>query len=229
MRGNALVEFRHRCHQPLDILRARQPVIAILDQREHDIVARDPRDQRRPHAATARLRPSRLAGSAPGIRSRSAPPSRRCLRPSSISCRGDQIGLLRIFRRPPPGALLFDLLSDLGREALPHQRFGEIDRRRDQHQAGKLPPGAPAGAARRSRASRSEIHPPIDEPMAIVRSAAKCREHRDSFLRASGRSCRRQNRRRIRHARNNRSACRRGLARSPIGRAPAPWCPSCRT
>src|SRR5215475_771751 len=38
-------ELLDRRDQPLDILRARQPMVAILDQREHDVVARDPRDE----------------------------------------------------------------------------------------------------------------------------------------------------------------------------------------
>ena len=37
------LELRHRRDQPFEVLRPRQPVVAILHQREHDIVLREPR------------------------------------------------------------------------------------------------------------------------------------------------------------------------------------------
>ena len=88
----------------------------------------------------------------------------------------DQIRLLRIFRWPRPGSRLLDLLFDLGREALPHQRFGEIRRRRDQHHARETGRRRVPALARRlsSRASRSAIHPPIDEPITICGPRQNC-------------------------------------------------------
>ena len=49
---------------------------------------------------------------------------------------GDEIRLRRILRRPRPNSVLLELAPDLGRKSIPHQLFGEIDRRRDEHQAG---------------------------------------------------------------------------------------------
>src|SRR5262249_54531790 len=37
--------LRHRREQPLDVLRARQAVVAVLDEREHDIIAREVRGE----------------------------------------------------------------------------------------------------------------------------------------------------------------------------------------
>src|SRR5262245_17756073 len=42
---SAPLEFRHRGDHPLDVLRPRQAVIAVLDQREHHVVPREPRRQ----------------------------------------------------------------------------------------------------------------------------------------------------------------------------------------
>ena len=95
---------------------------------------------------------------------------------------GDQIGFLGILRGPRPGAVVLDLALDLGREALPHQLLGEIDRRRDQHQAGDG--GRRAAWARRasSRTSSSASQPPMEEPITHLRPAAEGVEHRDAFL-----------------------------------------------
>src|SRR5262245_54553395 len=38
-------KLRHRREQPLDVLRPRQPVVAVLDEREHDVVAREARGE----------------------------------------------------------------------------------------------------------------------------------------------------------------------------------------
>ena len=65
------LKFLHRRDQPLDVLRPRQPVVAVLDQRQHHVVAGKARHQFDARAATARRGPARLAGCAPGSRSRS--------------------------------------------------------------------------------------------------------------------------------------------------------------
>jgi hypothetical protein len=48
----------------------------------------------------------------------------------------DRIGIGRIGGRPIPETVALDCLLNLGRELLPYQHFGEIDRRGNQHEAG---------------------------------------------------------------------------------------------
>ena len=45
MGGGARLELLYRRDQPLDIFRPRQPVIAVLDKRQHYIVTRKARHQ----------------------------------------------------------------------------------------------------------------------------------------------------------------------------------------
>ena len=43
--GQTSLKLRHGADQPLDVFRPRQPMIAVLDQSEHDIIAGEPRNR----------------------------------------------------------------------------------------------------------------------------------------------------------------------------------------
>ena len=93
---------------------------------------------------------------------------------------GDRIGRFRILRRPLPGAFGLDLPLHLGREFLPHQLFGEIDRRRDQHQAGDRA----RAAARRFELARQQQRQPAAHRRADqhLRALGEALEHRGAVL-----------------------------------------------
>ena len=69
----------------------------------------------------------------------------------------------------------------------------------------------------------------MDEPTRICRPAVNRLEDGEAFAEPSARSCRRRNRRRIRHARNSRAAARPGSGRRPSRPASRPWCRACPT
>ncbi len=107
------------------------------------------------------------------------PPSRRCLRPSSIRLLGDRIGVA-VFRRTQPNACGLDLLTDFGREALPHQFLGKVRRRCDQHK--RLQRGA-GGRTPGEFARQEQRHPPAHRGTDHhLRAGAKLLEDRNTFF-----------------------------------------------
>src|SRR5712692_5324157 len=93
---------------------------------------------------------------------------------------GDRIGLLGILRRSRPNAGLLDLALDLRRKPFPHQLFGEVDRRRDQHEAHHARVWLRAA---RQLARQQQRQPPSHRRADHnLRPAAKGIEHGERFL-----------------------------------------------
>src|SRR3974390_836097 len=95
-------------------------------------------------------------------------------------CPRDRIGrAVAIWRGPEPNAFAVDLLTDLGRKALPHQLFSEVGCRRDQDQAGN------GGVVRTPRdLARQHQRPPAAHRRTDhhLGTATKLLEPRDAFL-----------------------------------------------
>src|SRR5437764_8202417 len=102
----------------------------------------------------------------------------------------NQVGTIRIGGWPLPDTLLIDRAPYLGRHPVPHQLFGEIDRRRDQHNSancGAVLGGvgfkpAPTGAA--SHLTDEQKRDPTAHRRAHenLRPPAKGIEYREAFL-----------------------------------------------
>ena len=127
--------LRHRRDHPRDVLRPRQTVIAVLDYRQHHVVHRQPMRQRErmPPWHIRVLRALQDANRAAHVD--------RAAEQQMVATLFDQLPRdrirLAIFGRPQPHTFGLDLLPGCRGKTLPHQLFGEIRRRRDQHQPGQ--------------------------------------------------------------------------------------------
>ncbi len=148
-----------------EILRRRQPVVAVLDQGEGGI-AREFFDQ------FQRVLPGHVGilHALDDVRGRvdGDGGAEQEMAAAVLDQRaGDRIGTVAIGRRTLPFAALHDLAADVGRHALPDQRLGEIGRGREQKQGcdvlGTRPrreqrdPGAHAGADENLRAIAQSV------------------------------------------------------------------------
>src|SRR5712672_3187481 len=147
-------DLRHRGDDPRDVLWPRQAVIAVLDHGQHHVIARQPMCQREgvlPRYVRV-LRTLQDANRAPHT---DGAAEQQLIATLLDQCACERIRLA-ILRWPQPHALALDLPADLGRKPVPHQRFGKIRRRRDQHQAGQRCAAYPAP---RDLARQQERHP----------------------------------------------------------------------
>src|ERR1043166_9882591 len=103
----APLEFSHGRNEPVDVLRAREAVIAVLDEREHNVLARDARAQ------FSRMLPWHVgilhalqdANRAAGLNHA----AEQKMLPSLLNQPArDWIGPVAVGGRPLPGALLLD-------------------------------------------------------------------------------------------------------------------------
>ena len=168
----------HGRHDPRDILRPRQTMVAVLDHGQHHVVARQPVRQREgvPPRHVGVLRALQDANRATHI---DGAAEQQMVAAFLDQRARDRIGRA-IGRRPQPHALGLDLLPDLRRKALPHQLFGEIRRRRDQYQAGQrcIAAAAPGDLARQQQ-RHPAAHRRADHDL---RARAEPLEHRDAFF-----------------------------------------------
>ena len=107
-------------------------MIAVLDHRQYDVIARQPMRQREcmlPWHIRI-LRALQNANRAPHVDGAAEQQMVAALLNQGV---GDRIRLA-VLRRSQPNALGLDLLADFGRKSVPHQLFGKIRRRCYQHQ-----------------------------------------------------------------------------------------------
>jgi len=157
-------------------------MVAVLDQGEHDVVLGKPRHQldRMVPRHVRVLHALQDADRAAGLDHAAEEEMVASLldeRPR------DQVRLVRVVRRPRPHARLLKLAPHLGRKALPHQHLGEIDRRRDQHQArhggGRLARCHAAPELPRQQQRDPAAHGRTDHDL---RTPAERFEHRDALF-----------------------------------------------
>ncbi len=222
-------KLRHRGEQPLDVLRTRQAVIAVLDQREHDVVAGEARRQldRVPPGHVGILHALQDAHGTAGLDHAA---EQEMLAAVLDQAAGDQIGLLGIGRRPLPG-------------------------RRSPRSAACTSGGnrfhisssvkSTAGAISTSAGDRAR--PPARPPRQLARQQQRePAAHGRADQRPAGRGSRHRIPRRLSSSQRPMVPSVKvaaGLAvagiveadegtavrRAPSRRAPRPWCPACRT
>ena len=139
---------------------------------------------------------------------------------------GDRIGRFGIFRRPHPGALVLDLALDSVRELLPHQLFGEVHRRRDQHHAGDRAPPIAACAVARQQQRQPAAHRRADHHL---RALGELRVDRDALLQPAADGAVIEVAARFAVAGIVEAHAGTALAFGPAIERRRPWCPSCRT
>jgi hypothetical protein len=133
--ANCSPHLRHDGDHPRDVPRPRQAVIAVLDHGQHHVVDRQPVSQRKRmlprHVGILRaLQDMHRAADLDGA-------AEQQMAAALFDQRARDRIRLAIGRRPQPHTLGFDLLTNLRRKTFPHQRFGKVRRRRDQHQSGE--------------------------------------------------------------------------------------------
>jgi hypothetical protein len=155
-------------------------MVAVLDQRQHHVIARKARGQFDgvlpwhifiAHALQDANRAAGFDHAAHQEMIASLLDQRAC----------DWIPAGIIDGRPQPRAGLHDLAPHVGRHLLPHQLFGEIDRRRDQHQARER---RPAMIARSRQVAGEQKREPASHGRANrnLRPLAAGAEDRDALL-----------------------------------------------
>ncbi len=200
-------------------------MIAVLDQGERHRIARHVLDEGQRVAvgnvfvAHALQNPHRTKA-AHGLAEQQVPT------PVLDEIAGDAVGLVGISRRALPDALLDDRAPLRFARARPHQRLGEIDRRRDEDHAGearRLCRRRRARARREARDSRPSTIPPGFADRSSGRGS------RRGFPRASAKRSPLRTGRPTRRGPNSRNAATPGRARRNVRRARTPWSRPCRT
>ena len=155
-------------------------MVAVLDQREHDVIAREPGrqlDSVLPRHVWV-LHPLQDADRAAGLDHGA---KKKVVAAVLDQAAGNEVGLAGVCGRAGVGALLHDRALHFGGKTFPHQLLGEIHGRGDQDE-----PGHPGRC--RCRALHQFAHEQQRQPAAhggadhYLRTTAEGVEHRQAFL-----------------------------------------------